>query len=82
VSQGIIRDLEGWYFPAARRFDAVVALGRDVAGFPRVVHGGLTAAIFDEARAAAVQLCVFRVVRASRSLQCSSARSSASVTSA
>jgi len=49
VSRGIINDLEGWYVPSAKRFNAVVSLGREVAGFPRVVHGGLTAAIFDEA---------------------------------
>jgi hypothetical protein len=30
------------------RFYSVVSLGREVCGFPRVVHGGLTAAIIDE----------------------------------
>lgn len=49
VARGIVRDIEGWYLPEAQKFSAVVALGREVAGFPRVVHGGLTAAIFDEA---------------------------------
>ncbi len=54
VAKDIIRDIEGWYAPGAAgagapgRFSALVALGREVAGFPRVVHGGLTAAIFDE----------------------------------
>lgn len=49
VARGIIRDMEGWYLGQSKKFSAIVALGRDVAGFPRVVHGGLTAAIFDEA---------------------------------
>lgn len=49
VARGIINDMEGFYVPDAKKFNAVVALGREVAGFPRIVHGGLTAAIFDEA---------------------------------
>lgn len=49
VSRGIINDLEGYYLPSKQTFSAIVSLGREVAGFPRVVHGGLTAAIFDEA---------------------------------
>ena len=49
VARGIIRDLEGYYFPSLKQFSAIICLGREVAGFPRVVHGGLTAAIFDEA---------------------------------
>lgn len=49
VSRGIIRDINGYYNAKINKFLAVVALGREVAGFPKVVHGGLTAAIFDEA---------------------------------
>ena len=49
VARGIINDLEGYYIPEKTKFNAIVSLGREVAGFPRVVHGGLTAAIFDEA---------------------------------
>jgi len=49
VARGIINDMEGYYVPKKKKFSAVVALGREVAGFPRIVHGGLTAAIFDEA---------------------------------
>lgn len=30
------------------RFYSVISLGREVCGFPRIVHGGLTAAIIDE----------------------------------
>lgn len=33
---------------ACPRFYTVVSLGREVCGFPRIVHGGLTAAIIDE----------------------------------
>lgn len=49
VARGIINDMEGYYVPKKKKFSAIVALGREVAGFPRIVHGGLTAAIFDEA---------------------------------
>lgn len=48
IQKGIIADMEGYYQPSRKQFSAVVALGYEVAGFPRVVHGGLTAAIFDE----------------------------------
>ncbi|KAL6770898.1 hypothetical protein ACKKBF_B33150 [Auxenochlorella protothecoides x Auxenochlorella symbiontica] len=48
VSKGIVEDLTGYYNPEQRRWHSVVALGREVCGFPRVVHGGLTAAMFDE----------------------------------
>jgi acyl-coenzyme A thioesterase PaaI-like protein len=49
VQRGIIKDINGYYNAKVNKFLAVVALGREVAGFPKVVHGGLTAAIFDEA---------------------------------
>ena len=49
ISRGIIQDINGYYNSKCNKFQAVVALGREVAGFPKVVHGGLTAAIFDEA---------------------------------
>jgi len=49
ISRGIIRDINGYYNAQNNNFQAVVSLGREVAGFPKVVHGGLTAAIFDEA---------------------------------
>ena len=49
IARGIINDIEGYYVPQDKKFNAVVALGKEVAGFPRIVHGGLTAAIFDEA---------------------------------
>jgi hypothetical protein len=49
VTQGIIRDMNGYFRKESNEFTSVIALGRDVAGFPRIVHGGLTAAIFDEA---------------------------------
>ena len=48
VARGIINDIEGWYLPAQKKFSTIISLGREVAGFPRVVHGGLTAAMFDE----------------------------------
>lgn len=48
VARGLINDIEGYYIRDKKEFKAIVALGREVAGFPRIVHGGLTAAIFDE----------------------------------
>lgn len=48
VARGLINDIEGYFVKDRREFKAIVALGREVAGFPRIVHGGLTAAIFDE----------------------------------
>lgn len=48
VARGLINDIEGYFIRDKKEFKAIVALGREVAGFPRIVHGGLTAAIFDE----------------------------------
>lgn len=48
LSKGILRDLRGYYDSVDKRWHSVVALGLEVCGFPRVVHGGLTAAVFDE----------------------------------
>lgn len=48
VSNGIVNDMSGYYNTEEKKFYSVISLGREVAGFPKVVHGGLTAAIFDE----------------------------------
>eukprot|EP00887_Chlorella_sp_A99_P004170 scaffold23.g4170.t1 len=48
VSKGIVNDITGYYSPVDKKFFAVVSLGREVCGFPKIVHGGLTAAIIDE----------------------------------
>jgi acyl-coenzyme A thioesterase PaaI-like protein len=48
LARGIINDIEGYYNKGAKEFNAVVALGKDVSGYAGIVHGGLTAAIFDE----------------------------------
>ncbi|KAI3438715.1 hypothetical protein D9Q98_001135 [Chlorella vulgaris] len=48
VSKGIVNDMTGYYDTQGRRFLGIISLGRDVCGFPGVVHGGLTAAIIDE----------------------------------
>lgn len=45
---GIVKDLTGYYNPESKTWYSVISLGREVCGFPRVVHGGLTAAMFDE----------------------------------
>lgn len=48
LARGIINDIEGFYSKSSKEFSAVVALGNDVSGYAGIVHGGLTAAIFDE----------------------------------
>lgn len=48
LARGIINDIEGFYSKSPKEFKAVVALGNDVSGYAGIVHGGLTAAIFDE----------------------------------
>ena len=48
LARGIINDIEGYYSRSAQEFTAIVALGQDVSGYAGIVHGGLTAAIFDE----------------------------------
>lgn len=48
LARGIINDIEGYYSRSAQEFNAIVALGKDVSGYAGIVHGGLTAAIFDE----------------------------------
>jgi acyl-coenzyme A thioesterase PaaI-like protein len=48
VSKGIVDDLTGYYNTQERKFYSIISLGREVCGFPRIVHGGLTAAIIDE----------------------------------
>ena len=48
LARGIINDIEGFYGQQSKEFSAVVALGKDVSGYAGIVHGGLTAAIFDE----------------------------------
>jgi acyl-coenzyme A thioesterase PaaI-like protein len=48
VNNGIVNDMTGYYNTLNKKFTSIISLGRETAGFPRVVHGGLTAAIFDE----------------------------------
>lgn len=48
LAQGTLQDLTGYFNSQQQRFYAVISLGRAVCGFPRIVHGGLTAAIIDE----------------------------------
>ncbi|KDD72263.1 hypothetical protein H632_c3611p0 [Helicosporidium sp. ATCC 50920] len=48
VSKGIVRDLNGYYNADSRQWNSVISLGTEVCGWPKIVHGGLTAAMFDE----------------------------------
>jgi acyl-coenzyme A thioesterase PaaI-like protein len=45
----LVTDVVAFFDPAHSTLKFVVALGEDVCGYPRIVHGGLTAAIVDEA---------------------------------
>lgn len=45
----LVKDLVCFYNKEDRKFSYVIQLGSDVCGYPRIVHGGLTAAIVDEA---------------------------------
>lgn len=45
----LVSDVVAFYDSTHRRLHFVVALGPDVCGWPGVVHGGLTAALVDEA---------------------------------
>lgn len=46
--QGLLRDLRFLWDPVEREYHVILALGSDVAGHPRITHGGLTAATVDE----------------------------------
>ncbi|KAK9812066.1 hypothetical protein WJX73_002669 [Symbiochloris irregularis] len=45
----VVKDLVCFYSEERRKFYYVIQLGSDVCGYPRIVHGGLTSAIVDEA---------------------------------
>lgn len=45
----LVTDVVAFFHAADKEIQFVVALGDDVCGYPRIVHGGLTAAIVDEA---------------------------------
>ncbi|KDD75612.1 hypothetical protein H632_c592p0, partial [Helicosporidium sp. ATCC 50920] len=44
----LIKDVVSVWNPQTREFHSLLALGSEVAGHPRITHGGLTAAILDE----------------------------------
>jgi hypothetical protein len=44
----MVREMVCVYNKKSTEFHTVVRVGRDVCGYPRTVHGGLTAAISDE----------------------------------
>ncbi|KAG1665542.1 hypothetical protein FOA52_000688 [Chlamydomonas sp. UWO 241] len=59
AASGQIREFRCFYNRDECSFHSVVALGRDVCGFPQTVHGGLTAAIVDETLGG-LGVCVWR----------------------
>ncbi|KAF5834569.1 HotDog domain-containing protein [Dunaliella salina] len=48
IESGQLISLRCFYDKAARKFYSVAKMGKDVAGYPGLVHGGLTAALLDE----------------------------------
>lgn len=44
----MVKEIECFYDSKATEFHAAIRLGRNVCGYPSIVHGGLTAAIIDE----------------------------------
>lgn len=48
LRQRLIDDICFYYHAEKRQFHTMVALGADVAGHPRIVHGGFTSALIDE----------------------------------
>mmetsp|Transcript_34272 Transcript_34272/g.61174 ORF Transcript_34272/g.61174 Transcript_34272/m.61174 type:complete len:301 (-) Transcript_34272:148-1050(-) len=45
----LVKDIHCFFDAETRQFHSVIGLGADVCGHPTIVHGGLTAAIMDEA---------------------------------
>mmetsp|Transcript_20763 Transcript_20763/g.62538 ORF Transcript_20763/g.62538 Transcript_20763/m.62538 type:complete len:297 (+) Transcript_20763:187-1077(+) len=48
VHHGHLREMTMFYDPQQLKFFCILSLGSDICGFPNIVHGGLTAATFDE----------------------------------
>lgn len=48
MSSDQIKEFRCFYDAKQRMFHSVVQLGREVCGYPQIVHGGLTASIVDE----------------------------------
>jgi acyl-coenzyme A thioesterase PaaI-like protein len=44
----MVQDMVCVYNDRSQQFHTIVRVGRDVCGYPKTVHGGLTAAIADE----------------------------------
>jgi hypothetical protein len=44
----MVQDMVCVYNEKSEQFHTIVRVGRDVCGYPKTVHGGLTAAIADE----------------------------------
>jgi hypothetical protein len=47
-SEQMVQSMVCVYNQRTQQFHTIVKVGRDVCGYPRTVHGGLTAAIADE----------------------------------
>jgi hypothetical protein len=57
-SEQMVQDMICVYNKNTREFHTVVRVGADVCGYPKTVHGGLTAAIADESFGGTGYVCV------------------------
>lgn len=48
MDEGLVKGIECFYNRKDHAFIGVFRLGEDVCGYPRLVHGGLSAAVADE----------------------------------
>lgn len=48
LKQDLIKDLQFIWNSETREFHTIIALGADIAGHPRITHGGFSAAVLDE----------------------------------
>ena len=49
LRQGNVGDVHLFFDSRQQKFHSLVVLGSDICGHPSIVHGGLTAAVIDEA---------------------------------
>ena len=63
--EAMVREMVCVYNRNTKEFHTIVRVGRDVCGYPRTVHGGLTAAIADETFGGALSCSLCKPLRSS-----------------
>lgn len=48
MNEGLVQSIDCYYDKSRKLFIGIFGLGEDVCGYPRLVHGGLSAAVADE----------------------------------